>query len=165
MTGGLAERLEIALQLARLLVQSHRKAHAHPQLRAASVLIDVTGKVHLRGFEPLDPSRRNADTRAFGFILYELLLGEDCFGGEYPPGIPDLEPLYKAGISAGLVHAVTACTSMESSPKQLVSALNHLEEIRKGTSRERRPSSYIRRVYGLGALAVSLLTLYLMLVR
>jgi serine/threonine protein kinase len=126
LTGCVAEQTAIALQIARALQQLHRQGKYHGRIRSGLIFLDEHDQIALAGEPGSDESLQSADVRGFGLVLFELLSGNILEESECL-SVPDVEPLYKAGITPRLVEIVRQCTSEENRPRDLSSCPKELE--------------------------------------
>lgn len=83
--GTLPQRLQIALQLARILRAWHRIGKYHGRLSTETVLVSASGRVTLLASDAPPPATEIADVQAFGRILSTLLVPVSPLTGNFSP--------------------------------------------------------------------------------
>ncbi len=125
--GSFVDRLAIARKLAKILADWHAREVYHAELDASFVLLDAMNTVNLTGPETKEKSARGANIAAFGVILYSLLRNEVYTANR--GSIPNLEELYQAGYSPGVVEILEKCFRDNGRYSGFREILRDLEEV------------------------------------
>lgn len=154
LTGCVAEQTAIALQIARTLHKIHRNGEYHGQISSSCIHLDENNLATLEGPLSNDKSFITADIRGLGLALYELFAGK-ILEGDDANRIPDLEPLYKAGITPRLVEIVKMCMVTPDLHQDLSESVKELESLLRQMLGEPARPRNVNAVIVVAAIAVS----------
>jgi len=154
LTGCVAERTAIALQIARALHTLHRSGKYHGHISSNCVYLDEDNRATFEGEFSGDSSCLTDDIRGFGLVLYELFAGK-VLDDERAADTPDVEPLHKAGITPHLVEIVRRCLVTPDLQGDLASCVKELEELLRQMLGEPAAMGAVNKTIVVAAIGVS----------